>query len=91
MRRSLIIKGFLILSLFGTYDCSSPKETAKENLQNEDLKKFIGKSLTLTGKTINMKLGALLVTENGESIWMDRMDSWPEGYYVNEQKTKTQY
>ncbi|GEM_PF-5208054 len=74
MRRSLIIKGFLILSLFCTYDCSSPKETAKENLQNEDLKKFIGKSLTLTGQTINMKLGTLLITGNGESIWMDGMN-----------------
>ncbi|MCS4301709.1 hypothetical protein [Chryseobacterium sp. BIGb0232] len=89
MRRLLIIKRFLILSIFGTYACSNPQQIGKENIQNRDLKELIGESITVTGQTINMKLGALLTTKNGESIWMDGMDSWPDGYYVSEQKSKT--
>jgi hypothetical protein len=95
MKRIAVIKGFLILSIFWTCACSETKHAgkedrfSKENLKNKDLKEFIGKSITITGQTVNMKLGAVLISENGESIWMDGMDSWPDGYYVNESKTKT--
>ncbi|MBB6372478.1 hypothetical protein [Chryseobacterium shigense] len=53
------------------------------------MKKYIGKNITVTGQTVNMKLGAILITDNGENIWMDGMDSWPEGYYVNDNNLKT--
>ncbi|MGG5208613.1 hypothetical protein ACQWU4_06665 [Chryseobacterium sp. MIQD13] len=95
MKRILAIKGFLILSIFWMCACSKTKPAGKENifpkqkLQSQDLKESIGKSITVTGQTINMKLGALLITENGESIWMEGMDSWPDGYYVSESETKT--
>lgn len=95
MKKTLIVKGFLTLNIFCMLACSKTKQTRKannfpkENLQNQDLKEFIGKRITITGQTINMKLGALLITENGESIWMEGMDSWPDGYYVSKSETKT--
>ncbi|KMQ62378.1 hypothetical protein ACM40_08765 [Chryseobacterium sp. BLS98] len=95
MKKTLVINGIIIFSIFCTLACSKTKQVGKknnfsrENLQNQDLKEFIGKRITVTGQTINMKLGALLITENGESIWMEGMDSWPDGYYVNESETKT--
>ncbi|CEJ71070.1 hypothetical protein SAMN05421866_1319 [Chryseobacterium oranimense] len=95
MKKTLIVKGFLTLNIFCMLACSKTKQTGKENnfpkenLQNQDLKEFIGKRITVTGQTINMKLGALLIIENGESIWMEGMDSWPDGYYVSKSETKT--
>lgn len=89
MRKRLLIKVFLILSILYIYACSNPKQTIKEDLQNKDLKEFTGKRITIIGQTINMKMGALLITENGENIWMEGLDSWPDGYYVNEHDAKT--
>lgn len=89
MKKILAVKKILILSIFCAYACSDVKKTGKENLQNKDLKKCIGKNITVTGQTVNMKLGAVLITENGENIWMDGMDSWPDGYYINDSDLKT--
>lgn len=89
MKKILTVKKILILCIFCVYACSDIKRTGKENLQNKDLKKYIGKNITVTGQTVNMKLGAILITDNGENIWMDGMDSWPEGYYVNDNNLKT--
>ncbi|KFF01685.1 hypothetical protein [Chryseobacterium luteum] len=77
------------------YACSKTKQAgnehgfSKEKINNKDIKEFIGKSITVTGKTVNMKLGAVLISENGESIWMDGLDSWPDGYYVKDDDLNT--
>lgn len=51
--------------------------------------KHIGKKVTVTGRTVNMKLGAALILENGQLIWMNDMLNWSNGYYDNDKKTKT--
>jgi hypothetical protein len=37
-----------------------------------------------------MKLGAVLVLENGQRIWMDEMSSWPSGYYTEKESKSAQ-
>ncbi len=82
MHRIKILTVILILA-----SCSPPLEIHK--LDNESLKALLGKRITITGKAANAKLGALLETEDGNIIWMDDKDSWPEGYYLGEDNRKT--
>lgn len=46
----------------------------------EDWSVLVGQTVTLEGKAVNAKLGAMLQGE-GQSIWIDGVDSWPSGYY----------
>ena len=80
----------LLICLSTSCSISNHFESNKpiENSQIEDLNTLIDKKVTLKGKTFNMKLGACLVLENGKWIWMDGMDSWPEGYFKSENNTK---
>jgi hypothetical protein len=39
----------------------------------------IGQTVTLEGRAANAKLGAVLKGKEG-AIWIDGLDSWPEGY-----------
>ncbi len=81
-----ITKGILLFQILLIVACSTTKQVV--NPKNEDIKEFVGKKVTLIGKTVNMKLGAVLVLENGQRIWMDEMESWPNGYYTeNESKS----
>jgi hypothetical protein len=47
----------------------------------EDWSKYVGRTVTLEGTAANAKLGAVLEGENG-MIWIDGLDSWPEGFYL---------
>lgn len=86
---------FLLLSIFCINACSTSKSfndtLLTENLQEDNLKNFVGKRITIIGKTVNMKLGAVLVLDNGQRIWMKDMESWPNDYYfgLDDKKTKT--
>ena len=92
MKGNILIAGILLLIIFWTYVCSTKhfeSNTSIENPKKEDLNKFINKKVTFTGKTVNAKLGAVLILENGQMIWMDKMESWPNGYYLKENYEKT--
>ena len=87
MKGNILIAGILLLIIFWTYACSTKhfeSNTSIENPKKEDLNKFINKKVTFTCKTVNAKLGAVLILENGQMIWMDKMESWPNGYYLKE-------
>jgi hypothetical protein len=46
----------------------------------EGFEEHIGQIVTLEGTAADAKLGALLVGD-GNSIWIDGLESWPEGFY----------
>jgi hypothetical protein len=46
-----------------------------------NLTAHLGKRITVVGKTANAKLGAVLLLENEQKIWMDEMGSWPDAYH----------
>jgi hypothetical protein len=52
-----------------------------------ELEQQLGKQVTMTGLAVNMKLGAGLVVGD-HTLFMDGMDSWPEGYYEGEGEQK---
>ena len=57
-------------------------------LDTSKLKELLGKRITLFGKAVDAKLGAMLEMEDGTNIWID-LDAWPAGYYLGEDKNKT--
>jgi hypothetical protein len=83
-----ITKGILLFQILLIVACSTTKQVV--NPKNEDIKEFVGKKVTLIGKTVNMKLGAVLVLENGQRIWMDEMESWPNGFYTEKESKSVQ-
>lgn len=95
MKVITIIKGFLLFQLFLICSCSKTNQVGNNNFSSieitkkEDLNEFIGKKITITGRTVNMKLGAALILENGRIIWMDDMLNWPNDYYDNNNNNKT--
>jgi hypothetical protein len=46
----------------------------------KDWSEHVGRTVTLEGKAVDAKLGALL-TSDGHSIWIAGLDAWPEGFY----------
>jgi hypothetical protein len=80
--------GIVLLQILLIGACSTPSDVI--NLKNVDLKEFVGRKITIVGKTVNMKLGAGLELDNGERIWMDEMDSWPQGYYTEKESKSAQ-
>lgn len=95
MKRIKIIKRFLLFQLLWICACSKTNQVGNNNISSieitkkEDLNEFIGKKVTVTGRPVNMKLGAVLILESGQLIWMNDMLNWPNGYYGNDKKTKT--
>ena len=81
------ILGILLFQVFCICGCSIKKQVQSDNsiiiqnLKGEGLKTLVGKRITITGKTINLKNGAILLVEDKFDIWMDEMDSWPDGFY----------
>ena len=57
--------------------CSSPARSGWPR----DLSAALGRSVTIEGAAVNMKLGAVVQGEGGR-IWIDGLDRWPEGYYM---------
>lgn len=90
MRRVMISRFLFVYTLVVLSACSTTnhigtkKETAIENLKGEDLSPFIGKKVSVTGKTVNRRLGAVLSLKNGQIIFMNEMDSWPVGYHIKD-------
>ena len=45
----------------------------------------LGKRVTVEGKAVNRKIGALLVTPSSP-VWIEGLSGWPKGYYSNNTK-----
>lgn len=94
MKRNTII-GIMLLQVLWICGCSATMQSGNdtgvriEKPKEEDLKPLIGKKITVTGKTVNVKLGAQLILEGGAIIWMDGMEGWPVGFYEYEMQAKT--
>ena len=67
--------------------CSSSRVI--NQLSNEKLDTLIGEKISVTGTAINAKLGALLTTTNGGTIWINELNEWPEDYYLGGDNGKT--
>jgi hypothetical protein len=61
-----------------------PEEQAQARSQRipwpKDWSKYLGQTVTVEGNAANAKLGALLLGD-GKEIWINGLDSWPEGFY----------
>ena len=85
----LLFLTFWMCACSSTTNIKNDNGVIIENPNSESLKKYIGKKITVTGKSVNIKLGAGLILENGQLIWINKMESWPAGYYLGDDKTKT--
>jgi len=83
-----ITKGILLFQILLIVACSTTKQVV--NPKNEDIKEYVGRKVTLIGKAENDKLGAVLVLESGQTIWMNKMNSWPNGYYTEKESKSVQ-
>lgn len=54
--------------------------TKVNSLVDSELIDLLGKKVEISGTAVNAKLGALLITDEG-SIWIYKMQEWPNGYY----------
>lgn len=82
--------GNLAIWSFEDHLTAPEKHTTRSTATYEEsMNKRVGKTVVVTGKTVNAKLGALLITNDGHFIWMDNMDQWPEGYYLGDENCKT--
>jgi len=80
---------FIFNSCSGSLHGQNEKGIAIQHFDYSTLKQYVGKKITVTGKAQNLKIGARLVCDNGTIIWMDDIDSWPAGYYLGEDDSKT--
>lgn len=71
------------------------KQFRKQSLQGDpavmkwpkDWSDHVGKVVTVEGVAVNMKVGAALL-EEGSAIFIDGMQSWPDGFYLGEERGK---
>ncbi len=54
-------------------------------MNTEYLSQSLGKEIILEGNAESAKLGALMIVGDSTSIWIDGLESWPEGYYSTEE------
>ena len=77
----------LIVLLLALTSCSTL--TVVSTLSDKNLNDLLGKKITVEGTAVNAKLGALLITKDSSSIWINGIDSWPTGYYLGGDNGKT--
>ncbi len=86
MRTSLAAVLALLFGLAGCPDSTppaSPAAPASQPTRREAVsvtKENLGKRITLEGRAVDAKLGAELIGD-GFSVWIDGLDSWPDGYW----------
>jgi len=68
----------ILAVLVGFADCGSPVRQGWPS----DLSAALGRSVTVEGRAVNMKLGAVIEGEGGH-LWIDGLDSWPEDLCKN--------
>jgi hypothetical protein len=85
MRIAIGLLCFLLANVCGCaqYQAASPRvPDPQERVMAwpKDWSGHVGQTVTLEGTAADAKLGALLQGEQG-AIWIDGVDSWPEGLY----------
>ena len=78
-------KLILILFLLLT-SCETPIEV--KTLSENRMRSLVGQKIVVVGTAVNAKLGAQVLAKDGSAIWIDEMESWPEGYYFGEDDGK---
>jgi hypothetical protein len=76
--------------LLGCETKKKPTATIDQNAKEKwpsDFSKIVGQRITLEGKALNAKLGALL-RHDEEIIWIENLASWPEGFYQGNDRGK---
>lgn len=87
---SLMMLAFLIMTLS---NCSDKKININPNKPNEliswpmDWSLYLNQKVTIEGTAVDAKLGAQLLGQ-GPEIWIDGLDSWPEGFYLGGRQGK---
>lgn len=90
-----IVIGLLCFLLVGAFGCSQHQTVPADDSERqrsvtawpEDWSAHVGRSVTLEGTAADAKLGALLQGDEG-AIWIEGLDSWPEGFYFGGDKGK---
>ncbi len=53
-----------------------------------DWASYVGRQVRISGTAADAKMGAILLGDGNQSIWMDGMDAWPPGFYEGGDKGK---
>jgi hypothetical protein len=86
-----LLNGLLCLFVVSLCACSQNQTVSSASLEGhehvipwpDDWADLLGKTVTLEGIAANAKLGALVEGKENAIIWIDALDSWPEGFYPN--------
>ncbi|WP_046755655.1 hypothetical protein [Kordia jejudonensis] len=81
------MKKLLIVLLVLLTSCSTSLET--DISSDRDFSKLLGKRITVEGTAANTKFGALVITNDNASIWIDKLESWPAQYNAEGDNGKT--
>jgi hypothetical protein len=86
MRFVIVSLGLLLANACGCsqQQITSPRDPSPEDPVMgwpKDWASLVGNRVTLEGKAVDAKIGALLQGENG-MIWIEGLDSWPVGFYT---------
>ena len=73
----LLMIFFMMSAMFLQSDVHLIKNFETSKSKNKEVVMITGK-VTITGKAFDSKAGALLVTEENESIYIDQLDYWPD-------------
>lgn len=86
----LIIFSTIIFSAFSFSQLKKGnKAIVISNYTEINLKKYVGKKVTITGKSTNEKIGATVTLSNGKRIYIEDFNRWPKNYYLGENQSKT--
>jgi hypothetical protein len=70
------------------WEIYTPAQQSPDSIEwPKDWSLYLGKQVTIEGTALNAKLGAILVGD-GQDIWIDGLDAWPEGYYFGRDQGK---
>ncbi|MEC4005235.1 hypothetical protein OX283_011250 [Flavobacterium sp. SUN052] len=87
-------KLLLFIQIFWIIGCSTSSKIKENTVSKTEisqvpiLSKYLGKKVTFTGETLNCATGAALQIANGPMIWLDKLNSWPEGFFLGENNKK---
>lgn len=80
-----LLNCILVVSIL-TISCKSEQQTASTDPiislnSTIDWGKLIGKKVSFTGEAADVKMGAI-VTTNESVLWLDDLERWPDGIYT---------
>lgn len=85
MLKNIFLLSFATLFLTAS---SFAQNAATSQPWPKDWSAAVGKKLTLEGVALDAKSGALLRGDSSQEIWIDGLDSWPNGFYLGGDKGK---